>query len=421
VPKPTWAPWAGEAVALAGIPSAWVAAEYLRSHALSGFGWNLLAYSQTPWLPAIQVADLGGAWLVSWLLMLANVAVARAWTVRAARVSPVRRRAAPIGADAVPALALAALTIAVALGYGLWRLRPSPSEGAVRVAVVQGNIAQDKKWDEAYESTIQQTYDRLTRAAAAQQPQVIVWPETSVPGFFGLEQPITQPVFELAEAVGVPLLVGAPMGRLQRALWVLTNSAALVTADDGIRARYDKIHLVPYGEFVPGDQWMPWMRDILPPIGEFLPGRDHTVFELDGAPPFGALVCFEDVFPELARDHVRAGARWLATITNDAWFGKTAAAFQHAQASTLRAVELRVPMVRAANTGWSGCIDDRGRWQTQVQDAAGEPLFVEGVAVCDVVTRAGGSLYRAWGDWFAWLCLALTAGAVFDTRRRRSL
>ena len=136
------------------------------------------------------------------------------------------------------------------------------------------------------------------------------------------------------------------------------------------------------------------------------------------------LICFEDLFPELARRFVQRGARFLLVITNDAWFGPTAAAYQHAQASTFRAVELRVPVARAANTGWSGCIDASGRWRGSVRDADGAELFVPGTATCDLATpsRAGaggaaGSLYLRWGDWFAWLCIGLTA--VYNQRSKR--
>jgi len=131
------------------------------------------------------------------------------------------------------------------------------------------------------------------------------------------------------------------------------------------------------------------------------------------------LICFEDLFPSLARQFVREGARLLFVITNDAWFGPTAAAYQHAQASTLRAVELRVPMLRAANTGWSGCIDATGRWLASVRDASGRELFVEGVAVCDVTPGGSETFYVRFGDWFAGLCLLGCLGwAIFAIMKR---
>ena len=194
-----------------------------------------------------------------------------------------------------------------------------------------------------------------------------------------------------------------------------TNSAALVDATGAIVGRYDKMHLVPFGEFVPFESTLPWLRTILPPIGDFVPGRDHTVFELDSRLRFSVLVCFEDVFPSVARDFVRRGARMLVTITNDAWFGNTAAAYQHAQASTFRAVELGVPMVRAANTGWSGFIDANGRWLKSVRSAEGQELFVEGVAVCPINPEDSTTWYARWGDWFAWGCVLLGCVIILNS------
>jgi apolipoprotein N-acyltransferase len=133
--------------------------------------------------------------------------------------------------------------------------------------------------------------------------------------------------------------------------------------------------------------------------------------------PFSVLICFEDVFPELARRFVREGARLLLVITNDAWFGPTGAAYQHAQASTFRAVELRVPVVRAANTGWSGCIEPSGRWTARVRDGSGRELFVAGVAACEPAA-ATPTPYLRWGDWFAWASVAISLLAAGVARTK---
>jgi len=406
------------------LPSAWVALEYLRSHLLTGFGWNLLGYSQAPALSAIQFADLTGVWGVSFLLVLMNAAIAD-W------IADSRARRHRIG------VAVAVLGVAASWAYGDHRLKQPAKGTPVRIAVVQGNVPQEEKWDEAFQQSIVEQYARLTRDAETQQPDLILWPETSVPGVFGLDEPLTARIGELARAVRAPLVVGAPMGVLRDGAWRLTNSAALLERDGTIARRYDKLHLVPFGEFVPFESAAPWLRDILPTIGNFVSGKEYTVFNvpvrssefgvessnsqlstLNSQLAFSVLVCFEDIFPDLARRFVQRGARLLATITNDAWFGPTAAAYQHAQASTFRAVELRVPMVRAANTGWSGCIDACGRWLASVRDARGEELFVEGVAVCEVTAGEAVTLYRRWGDWFAWLCCALMGYVIINFCRR---
>ncbi|MDP3722261.1 MAG: apolipoprotein N-acyltransferase [Candidatus Omnitrophota bacterium] len=397
------------------IPAAWVSLEVLRSHLLSGLGWNLLAYSQTPWLALIQFADSTGAWGISFLIVLVNVAIARFF-----------EHGTPTS-DALRGGAVAMACVLVAVGYGTWRLPQPAGAQTARVAIVQGNIPQEEKWDEARRVDILTRYAALSEAAAATEPSLIVWPETSVPGYLGIDETLTQQVIALARRVERPLLVGAPIPTIADARVTLRNSAILVDPEGMLSQRYDKLHLVPFGEFVPFERNLPWLRNLLPPIGDFSPGREYTVFTIavrnaefgmrnsnselptpNSELRFSTLICFEDIFPELARRFVQRGAQFLLVITNDAWFGPTAAAYQHAQASTFRAVELRVPVARAANTGWSGCIDAAGRWISSVRDPGGRELFIEGTTTCDLPLGTGGSLYRRWGDWFAGLCLILT-------------
>jgi len=392
------------------VPSVWVALEYMRTHFLSGFGWNPLAYSQTPWLPLIQFADLTGVWGVSFVIVLVNALIAGALCKH-----PSTRWA----------YGMAAITVIGLCGiYGMRALSPAGPR-PLRVVVLQGNVPQQEKWDEIYKDDILRRYEGLTAAAATDDhPQLIIWPETSAPGYLALDEPLTQRLFELATRVHTPLLIGAPMAHLEGVVWKTTNSAVMISAEGRIMDQYDKLHLVPFGEFVPFERWLPWLRHSLPPVGEFVPGTKSTVFQLadrEGqARPFGVLICFEDLFPDLARQLVRGGAQWLAVITNDGWFGPSAAAYQHAQASIFRAVELRVPIVRAANTGWSGCIDPSGRVTGRIQHPSGSELFVEGRVTCDLPVGSGATVYNRWGDWFAWVCVAIVLLAVPTRLRARS-
>ena len=371
-------------------PSAWVALEHARTHLLSGFGWNLLAYSQTPWPMIIQIARLTGAWGVSFMIVMANAAIFQAIQRRSWR-----KLFAPAGV-VVAALLYAAGTI------------PLKAPVLSRIAVVQGNIPQEHKWDEAYKEEILSRYECLTRLAAESQLDLIVWPETSAPGYVGVDEDLTQRIFRLAKQAGRPLLIGSPVPKLAAGGFVFLNRASLINQVEEIVSTYDKLHLVPYGEFIPGDKLFPWLRKLFPPIGDFIPGKDYTVFNLGSGLHFSVLICFEDVFPELARAFVRRGAQALVVITNDAWFGPTAAAYQHAQTSAFRAVELGVSVIRAANTGWSGWIDPWGVWHDPVKDASGRELFVEGFSLCAINAALGPTLYARWGDWFAWICLAVT-------------
>ena len=412
------------------VPAVWVASEYARSRVLSGLGWNLLAYSQTTRLQLIQIADVTGVWGVSFVVVLVNVVIADMLHAVSWRKG---RRAEDHAAlpQATSRLTAGLIVWLLALAYGAWRLDHLPAGSSVRVAVVQGNIPQEEKWDEAARESIVSRYEGLTREAARSRPQLIVWPETATPGYLDLDEFVTQRVSALARSVGIPLLVGAPMGYLDAAQWRITNSAALLDPDGAIRQRYDKLHLVPFGEFVPFEAQAPWLRGILPPIGEFSPGMHPTVFRLANRepratsraaapPPFSVLICFEDIFPQIARRFVREGARLLLVITNDAWFGPTAAAYQHAQASTFRAVELRVPVVRAANTGWSGCIDPAVRWVDRVHHASGKELFVAGTQTCEVPTGSSHTVYCRWGDWFALGCVLVSLGVLGTAFRRHS-
>ena len=378
--------------------AAWVALEYARSHLFSGFGWNLLAYSQTPRVPLIQMADLTGAWGVSFLIVWVNAAIAE-WLVPARR-----RRGSGLS------LAAATLCVIAAGAYGLWRLPRIAGGAPARLAVIQGSIPQDEKWEGENREKILDRYETLTRSAVAADPRLIIWPETSTPGYFGLDELVTQRMIRLVRSIKIPMLVGAPIGILHGTVWHSFNSAVLLDPRGGTVQRYDKLHLVPFGEMIPFDEQLPWLRTLIPEVGQFLPGIEPTVFRFDGLPPFSTLICFEDVFPELARRFVREGARLLIVITNDAWFGPSAAAYQHAQTSVFRAVELRVPVVRAANTGWSGCIDAAGRMVGRVVDAHGTELFVPGTQTCEVTPGKEKTLYLQFGDWLPLLCLFLTAG-----------
>ena len=402
------------------VPAAWVALEWARSHLLTGFGCGLLGYTQWRWLPVIQIADIVGAYGVSFLVVLVNVALWRGW----------RARRQPQPLIALPLVVGGVLAVTVA--YGIWRLRMPIAGEAIRVAVVQGNIPQSRKWDAAWRDEILQQYMRLTaRAVATDRPSLIVWPETSVPGLLGIDETVTNALVRLVAQVRVPCVVGAPTERVLATGLALYNSAVLVTPDGGLEARYDKLHLVPYGEFLPFERSLPWLRHLLPPLGDFSPGREATVFTIEGqetgdkrqvivgsALRFSTLICFEDVFPSLARRFVRDGARLLAVITNDAWFGPTGAAAQHAQASVFRAIENRVSVVRAANTGLSCLIDPRGRLTASVQDNGGRRLFVAGSLTQPVLIPASAeTIYNRCGDWFAVACVLLVLGGCCRPRR----
>ena len=394
---------AAEGLALAALlASGWTLLEWLRSTLFTGLGWNLLAHTQ--WRgPFLQLADLVGVYGVSWLVAFLNAALWLSWRKGA------RRRVA----------VAAALLVVLAVGYAAARRaaveRAVAAHPVLSVAVVQGNIPLEQSWDSQYVAKIASRYEELTRQAAAGGAKLIIWPETSVPGLAS-DPEWRDWLTERSDEAGAPLVVGAP--------WLeehpgprLFNSALLVRPVMGVVERYDKLHLVPFGEFLPGEQWWPALgrvRERLP-IGEFTPGTHPTVFQLPTDPPVeaGVLICFEDVFPAISRTMVRRGARMLATITNDAWFGRTAAPIQHTQASVFRAVEHRVWMLRAANTGYSCVIDPFGRVVAAVHDAAGRTIDIPGFQVVPVpVASAAPTVYTRLGDWWLLVCGIFLALAI---------
>jgi apolipoprotein N-acyltransferase len=379
---------------LIAAPAAWTALELARTHVISGFPWALLGYSQYRFLPMVQIADLTGVYGVSFLLVLANTALAA--------IAADRKRF-------VPLMACIAL-LGVAAAYGGHRLQEPAGGSPLRVAVVQGNIEQDKKWDAAYQAEVTAAYERLTNEAVRMQPDLVIWPETATPFYFeGTGQndlQLTGDLRSFVRKIGVPLLTGSPyFERRPDRTYVLRNAAYLLDRDGSTAADYHKLHLVPFGEYVPLKSILFFIGKMVQTRGDFQPGGNTTVMVIqprEGGRPvaFGTVICYEIIFPDLVRRFVDGGAAVMTTITNDAWFSRTAAPYQHFAMAVFRAVENRVPVARAANTGVSGFIDSRGRI------LAATYIFTEAYLVADLVPASGSkTFYTRHGDVFAWMCV----------------
>lgn len=393
------------------IPAVWVTLEWIRANALTGFGWNLLGYSQAFNLPMIQIADITGAYGVGFVIVVLNTAIyAYIKNFRNAKETYI-------------GLAIASFLLLAVFGYGTLRLNNVFTGEKIKVAVVQGNISQDEKWDRRFTDFILSRYGELTRKAAAEKADMIIWPETSVPGFIENEKELYDSVHSLVTEIRIPLLVGAPRYDGADNGESYYNSAFLILGNGTMGGHYDKIHLVPFGEYVPFKNLLSFVHRFAPrPIGDCAAGKDFTVlrFLLERSAKdkdyswrlvkkvnFSCLICFEDVFPELARKFVNKNADFLVNITNDAWFGKTSAAYQHAQASIFRAVENRTSVLRAANTGLSCFIDQKGRITGRVAQN-GRDLFVDGFAVQEIVLSRVRTFYTKYGDVFAYICILFT-------------
>jgi len=390
-----------------GLPGVWVTLEWIRAHALSGFPWGNLGYSQTPFLTLIQAADITGVYGLSWLLVLCSTTV-----VGCFRLPSVRKAAIPVFC----------LVLGCVLVYGSWRIQEvNGLQSRVRpwhAAVIQGNIDQSKKWDPAFQQETLARYARLSREAAENNPppDLIVWPETAVPFFYGVEEKLTGRVNEIIAEAGKPLLFGSPAVTRTGGEPSFQNRAYLVSGEGRIEGGYAKRHLVPFGEYVPFKKLLFFVHRLVEAAGDFSAGQNPEPIAF-GDRQLGVLICYEGIFPYLARSAVNHGATVLVNVTNDAWYGRTSAPYQHMEIARWRAVEFRRPLIRAANTGISTFFDATGAACGQI------PLDEEGWLVCPVRPLNVRTVYASWGDFFAWMCVASCAGCLlytFPGKRGRS-
>jgi len=384
------------------LPIVWVALEFVRAHALSGFPWANLGYSQHRWLTVVQIADLFGIYGIGFLLVLVNAVIAL--VVRALwQRSP--------GDMPIKSLVIALLLVAGTVSYGHYRLDNAPDlrDETWSTALVQGNVDQGLKWDSRYRWSIIDRYRSMSLEAAQEKPDLIVWPEAATPFFYQEPGQPRELVSALPRQTGAHLLFGSPAYEYRDEERVSFNSSYLLDPDGRELGRSDKVHLVPFGEYVPLKPLLPFVNKLVVGIGDFKPG-DLQPLALNGS-ELGVLVCYEAIFPELAREYVNRGADLLVNITNDAWFGRSSAPWQHLAMSRFRAIENRVWMARAANTGVSALIGPSGRVVVQ------GGLFNEQIVKGDVGLGARPTLYRALGDVLPWGCLLLTVIGLIWLRR----
>jgi apolipoprotein N-acyltransferase len=386
------------------LPVLWVALEFLRSFLLSGFPWASLGYSQQSHLALIQSVDLCGVYGLSFLLVLVNATLA-------GTVLALTRRSLPT----LPwkGLAVAAVFFAANLGYGYFRLEQDLDgrERTLSVAMVQGNIDQSAKWRPANQQSTVSTYRDLSLAAArANKTDLLIWPESATPFYFQDGGPLSDAVVATARTTDAWLLFGSPAYEFVNRRPRYLNSAFLLSGDGQLLGRSDKAHLVPFGEYVPLGKYLPFIDKLVVGIGDFSPGTVSPL-PMNGA-EVGVLVCYEAIFPELAREWVHQGSDLLVNITNDAWFGRSSAPYQHLAMTRFRAIENRIWIARAANTGISAFIAPSGRITAQ------SPIFKSLYLQGEVGLGARPTLYTRFGDVFPVLFLLLSVVWLVKTRRR---
>jgi len=278
---------------LYAIPLIWVFLEYIQAHLFTGFGWALLGYSQYRNLPLIQIADFSGVYGASFAVMMVNVAVYRVFK------------------KSFKETAVACAVLTIIGGYGVIRENKEVHGKDIKVSVIQGNIPQELKWDPEARGMIIEKYIALTKMSALDSPDLIIWPETSFPGFFEIDKDITERVSGLAKEIDIPILAGVNTIKDEKYF----NSAVLISDQGRVIDQYDKIHLVPFGEYVPFSKNFPILHNlVLGELGEFTAGKKFRIFKTQRHQDtrtqvsFGTLICFEDIFPEMSRRFVKNGA-----------------------------------------------------------------------------------------------------------------
>jgi apolipoprotein N-acyltransferase len=403
----------------------WVALEMILGRFLSGFPWDFLGVSQYKMLPVIQVAAFTGVYGVSFLivwfsvgLMLAGLAL---WQKPHARGTWVKELAAPM------------LTVAVVVAYGISTIRSyeAPEERR-RIALIQPSIPQTLIWDESASSNRFLQLIALSEKALEENPELLVWPEASVPNMLRYHEETGRAITELAQKHKVWAIVGSddaemrPGGRTLRDIDYF-NSAFSISPEGKLVGIYKKRQLVIFGEYIPFVRTLPFMK-YLSPAGEtgFTPGSAPVPFNLESIGVIASvLICFEDTFPHLVRDYVEPNTDFLVNLTNNGWFGESAAQWQHAATAVFRAVENRIPLVRCANNGLSCWVDAMGGMH-EVFFPGDKDIYKVGYKIAEVPVLGEGetrtlSFYTKYGDVFGWVCLAVVGANVAGIYIRKGL
>jgi len=405
-------------------PFLWVTLELIRAHFLTGFPWASLGYSQFKTLPIIQAADITGVYGISFIIVMVNAAIASFIE----SITPFHPPLSKGGSGGVSKFAtkymiVTTLFIISFSIYGYWRMNifenplisPFNKGGlkGIKVALIQGNIEQNMKWDESYQSDVFDAHVNLTMQASRERHDLIVWPESATPFYFQADRKFGPKMFELAKNSGSFLFFGTPGYEIKDNGIVSYNRAYLLSPEGDVAGKYDKIHLVPFGEYVPLRKLLFFIDKMVEGVGDYQSGEEYTVMDMQKG-KFGTLICFEVIFPDLVRRFVKNGAEFLVNITNDGWYGKTAASSQHIAMVAFRAVENRVPVVRAANTGISGIIEPIGKIGKETG------IFTTAYVLGEI--NIGSSIktfYTRYGDLFAYICCVVSLLLILSLIWRR--
>lgn len=386
------------------LPVLWIAAELLRSVLLTGFPWVLLGYSQHQNLHLVQSVDLFGVYGISGLIILSNCVICALVTwLRYPQRRFVESRY----------IIVFILLMLANFGYGLFKLDNLPSAATdFSVALVQGNIDQSLKWAPDNQRRTVDIYTRLTQQASAANPDLVIWPESATPFYLQEDSDLHRAVVEIPRRMASTLLTGSPAYEPdEKGGYRYFNSAFLISPEGKLDGRSDKVHLVPFGEYVPLKQFFPFIDKLVYGIGDFSAGEVRTLQH--NKHHFGVLVCYEAIFPELARAYTKAGSSLLINITNDAWFGHSSAPYQHLAMARFRAIENRRWLARSANTGISALIDPGGHITTR------SGLFEEATLDGNVQLLETKTFYTRFGDILPLVFMLVAVAWFWQSRLRK--
>lgn len=399
----------------------WVLMEMTQARLFTGFPWNLLAASQYRLTPIVQMASVTGIYGISFLMVWFSVSLMSAGAGMIYR--PAQARDWMI--DLLPPL----FVVVIVAGLGMRRVYYTPEPPArMKIGLVQPSIPQTAIWDPAESGRRFDKLIELSRQALAEDLDLLVWPEASLPSLFRYDTNVQVVVTNMVRRHKTWLAFGAedlswkdqPAGNKK---YDYFNSAMLLDPAGKLLRIYKKHKLVMFGEYVPLADWIPFLRDFTSVQGDFTPGRQVVPFDLEDLKVrIGVLICFEDVFPHVVRRYVWPDTDFLLNLTNNGWFGESAAQWQHAAAAVFRAVENGLPLVRCANNGLSCWVDSRGRLH-DVYFPGTRDIYGEGIKIVSVPILADQARvttwYRRYGDWFGWMCVVWSAAALVRRKFKR--
>lgn len=415
--------WIHRFVLCLGGAAAWVGLEMIIARLFTGFPWNLLGASQYKLTPLIQISTITGVYGVSFLVVWLSLALMMAML---RLVQNPARRSAWIGELIVPMLVLAVL-----FQWGFRQTRSAETPGrSLRVTCIQPSIPQTLIWDESKDTERLSELIALTGRALSNRTDLLIWPEAAVPKLLRYDEETFAAVTGIARSNKVWMIIGADDAEPRRDTpdpedADYYNSSFLISPEGKLVDRYRKRGLVIFGEYIPLERWMPFLKWFTPIQGGFTPGDKPVPFELgELALTTSVLICFEDIFPGLGREAAK-DSDFLVNITNNGWFGESAAQWQHAAAAVFRAVENRIQLVRCSNNGITCWVDDRGAVREVFTDAKGR-VYGPGIFAFELplARRVQATFYFLNGDLFGWTCVtllvALAAWRIFRLRADHS-